>query len=309
MKRASFPEVAGEPVRGTWAWVRRVIRLMVVAALLSVFGAVAEAQPLDVPPGTSQFTFTDIRGRAETPITVFSHRPASCDASCPILFVMHGNTRNAAAYLSHWVAWAEASGVLVLAPQFGGRDWPGSRSYNQGDVGASAEPARWSFSVIEHLFDAVRTTQKDYRIFGHSAGAQFVHRLLFLLPDNRASVALMANAGWYTLPQWLESQTPFAWPHSMRASRTGERGVRAALAKQVVLLLGEADIQESAPDLDQSAASRAQGPHRLARGEHFFSMAQRAAAELGLPLNWRLVRVPGVGHDAKGMSRAAAGEL
>lgn len=261
---------------------------------------------LAIPAGTARFTFVDSRGRADRPIMVHSHRPAACAHQCPILIVMHGNTRDAASYRNHWVRWADEQGFVVLAPEFNRQDWPGSRSYNQGDMAAQVNPALWSYSVVEHLFDAVRTTQTHYRLFGHSAGAQFVHRFLFALPHNRASMALMANAGWYTLPEWREGRAAFIWPHSLVGARVGEQGVRSALSKQVVVLLGEADTHSADPDLDQAAGSRAQGPHRLARGLFFWEEVHKVAQELGVTLPWSLVRVPGVGHDAKGMTDAAA---
>lgn len=261
---------------------------------------------MEVPAGTSSFTFQDARGRTDRPITVFSHRPRQCATECPILFVMHGNTRNAAGYRDHWVPWADSQGFVVLAPEFSRQQWPGSRTYNQGDMAAQADPAMWSYSVIEHLFDAVRTTQTHYRIFGHSAGAQFVHRLLYALPKNRASLALIANAGWYTLPEWREDRAAFAWPHSLVGARVGEEGARAAMGKPVVVLLGEADTNANDADLDQAPGSRAQGPHRLARGLYYWGQVRAAGAEAGVEPPWTLVRVPGVGHDAKGMTDAAA---
>jgi poly(3-hydroxybutyrate) depolymerase len=267
---------------------------------------VPETGTLAVPAGTASFIFRDQRGRPDRPITVHSHRPTACGAHCPILFVMHGNTRNAAGYRDHWVPWADTLGLVILAPEFNRQDWPGSRSYNQGDMAAQANPAMWSYSVIEHLFDAVRTTQTCYRIFGHSAGAQFVHRFLVALPNNRASLALMANAGWYTLPEWREDRASFQWPHSLVGARVGEAGVRAALYKPAVVLLGEADNNPSVSDLDQAAGSRAQGPHRLARGLYYWEQVNAVAHEMGITLPWALVRVPGVGHDAKGMTDAAA---
>ncbi|MFM8696553.1 MAG: hypothetical protein ACKOEN_07715, partial [Betaproteobacteria bacterium] len=174
---------------GRWA-----LGVAVWALVVALFSPAAWAA-LDIPVGTHSVVFQDGRGRPDRPITVHTHRPSRCVAACPILFVMHGNTRNAAAYRDHWVPWADTLGLMVLAPEFNRRDWPGSRSYNQGDMAAQSDPAMWSYSVVEHLFDAVRTTQAHYLIFGHSAGAQFVHRLLMALPNNRASMAMIANAG------------------------------------------------------------------------------------------------------------------
>ena len=242
---------------------------------------------------------------------VYSHRPLQCQApaACPIQFVMHGNSRTAQGYRDYWVAAANQHGFVVLAPEFTRAAWPGSRSYNQGDVAASDDSRLWAFSVVEHLFDEVRTSQTHYRIFGHSAGAQFVHRMMALLPDNRASQAVVANAGWYTLPEWREERTNFPWPHSLFRARVGEPGTRAALSKPTLILLGEDDTDTRDPDLDQSPGSQAQGLHRLARGLNYFEFSRKLATELGMSLPWRLVRVPHTGHSGRGMSEAAAREL
>lgn len=54
-----------------------------------------------------------------------------------------------------------------------------------GADGASYSRAQGSFSAIEDVFDAVRkanaSAARSYDIYGHSAGAQFVHRLVWFL--------------------------------------------------------------------------------------------------------------------------------
>ena len=48
-----------------------------------------------------------------------------------------------------------------------------------------------------------------------------------------------------------------------------------------------------------------QGLNRLARGKKFFETAKAKAEELGVPFNWRLVTVPGVGHQGTIMGNVA----
>ncbi len=38
-----------------------------------------------------------------------------------------------------------------------------------------------------------------YKIYGHSAGAQFVHRYLLITKEPAVDQAVIANAGWYTV--------------------------------------------------------------------------------------------------------------
>ena len=49
-----------------------------------------------------------------------------------------------------------------------------------------------------------------------------------------------------------------------------------------------------------------QGIHRLARGKYFYEKARQYARELNAAFNWKIVIVPGVGHDYKAMGNAAA---
>lgn len=278
------------------------IWLLALGALAS-FGTHA-ATP--VPSGKWSFVFTDKRGQADRPVRVYTYRPRQCDSACPMVFVLHGKSRDASNYRDHWELAADRYGFLVVAPEFSEKSWPGSAAYNLGDVADNANPEKWSYSVIEHLFDEMRDGQKDYRIFGHSAGAQFVHRFMMLRPDNRASVAIVANAGWYAMPEWRKDRKAPDWPYSLVGSPAGERELRAALAKRVVVVLGEGDTSTTDKDLRKTEEAMRQGTNRLERGESFFAAATAAARDLGVKFAWELSYVPGTGHEGAKMSRAAA---
>ncbi|MGE0355356.1 MAG: hypothetical protein AB7P08_00435 [Burkholderiales bacterium] len=276
------------------------------AALLGLATVLPAQAATPVPSGKWSFVFNDKRGHADRQVRVYTYRPRQCDSTCPILFVMHGRKRNASAYRDYWELPADRHGFLVIAPEFAERQWPKAAAYSLGDVADNASREKWSYSVIEHLFDEMRDGQKDYRIFGHSAGAQFVHRMLLLLPDNRASAAIVANAGWYLMPEWRGDKVAAKYPYSLVESPAGERELRQALARKVFVLLGEADTKTDDPDLERSDGAMKQGANRVERGENFFGAASGAAAALGVKLGWELSYVPGVGHEGGKMSAAAA---
>ena len=50
----------------------------------------------------------------------------------------------------------------------------------------------------------------------------------------------------------------------------------------------------------------AQGPHRYGRAHFMLDFGKAEAARLGVPCNWQLITVAGIGHDGAAMSRAAA---
>jgi poly(3-hydroxybutyrate) depolymerase len=257
-----------------------------------------------IEPGSSSFLFTDVKGRRDQPMRVYTYRPARCDATCPLVIVVHGVSRNASGYRDYWRGAAERFGLVVVAPEFSRAQWP---NFNHG---ASDGPRElWPVSVLEHLFDEVADGRKDYIAFGHSAGGQLVQRLALLLPDNRAAVIVAANPGWYLMPEWRAGRAAAPFPYSLAGSPVGEKELRRALQRRVVIMLGTNDSDPAAKDLNRSAGASAQGANRFERGKGFYRAASASAKELGVPFAWEIHEVPGVGHQAEPMSRAAAALL
>jgi poly(3-hydroxybutyrate) depolymerase len=278
----------------------------VLAGVLALVAAWPAAAATAIPPGKWSFLFTDAKGRADRPMRVYTYRPRQCDEKCPIQFVLHGQGRTASNYRDYWELAADRYGFLVVVPEFSKAHWPGGAGYNRGDVDATEDRDKWGFLLIEHLFDEVRSAQADYRIFGHSAGAQFLHRFLYFVPENRASLAVVANAGWYTLPEWRPGKVKYTWPYALVGAKVGEKEARQALGKRMVVMLGEGDTDPNAPDLDRTEGSLAQGANRLERGRNFYRAASELAKEAEAAFLWELAYVPGTAHEGSKMSRAAA---
>jgi pimeloyl-ACP methyl ester carboxylesterase len=279
-----------------------------MAGIACAFAPVAFSAT-EIPPGKWSFVFTDKKGHPDRPLRVYTYRPRACDSKCPIQFVMHGKQRNASGYRDQWELLADRFGLQVVVPEFAEKSWEGAGAYNLGGVSDSSDPEKWSYSVVEHLFDEVRDGQKGYAIFGHSAGAQFVQRMLVMLPGNRIEVAAVANAGWYLMPEWRSDRAKAPYPYSLVGARVGEAALRSALGRRVVVVLGEADTDPAHPDLDRSDGAMKQGANRLERGENFFLAATTAARDLNVKFAWELTMVPNVAHDSAKMARAAAIEI
>jgi poly(3-hydroxybutyrate) depolymerase len=281
------------------------IRILALLLLIAVNAHAATS----IPNGKWSFVFTDAKGRgAEAPMRVYTYRPRKCDTKCPIQFVLHGLKRNASTYRDAWELIADNYGLIIVAPEFSQRDWPRAAGYNLGNV-EQADREKWSFSVIEHLFDEVRDGQADYRIFGHSAGGQFVHRMMLFRPDSRASVAVAANPGWYTMPEWRKDRKVDAFPYSLVDAKVGEPELRRALARRFVLMVGEKDNDPDAENLSKTDGAMKQGAGRVERGENFFKAATAAAKDLGVKFAWELVEVPETAHSGSKMGRFAADYL
>jgi poly(3-hydroxybutyrate) depolymerase len=283
------------------------MRLFLLAVALFICGHAFAATP--IPDGKWRFQWVDSKGYADRPFDVYTYRPRRCDSRCPIVFVMHGSKRDAAAYRGYWELLADRHEFLIVAPTFSQKSWPKAAAYNLGGVGDQPDREKWAYSAIEHLFDEVRDGHNGYAIFGHSAGGQFVQRMALFRPDSRATLMVAANPGWYAMPEWRKDKAQDPYPYSLVDARVGEAELRRALARRFILLAGEKDDDPDDEGLNGSSGAMKQGQTRVERAENFFKAATAAAGDLGVKLAWELVEVPETAHDAAAMSKAAAAAM
>ena len=280
-----------------------------VVCILCCQTCLAETPDEPLAAGQGVFSFAIEGTEPAKTIRVFYVKPERTTANTPVWFVMHGIDRNADEYRDKWIELSQQYRAIVLAPEFNSRDYPGSRAYNLGNMfdedGEPVDRSQWSYTVIDKLFDHVvqREGLKDqgYCLFGHSAGAQFVHRLMMFVPEAKVRLAVSANAGWYTLPD-LDR----AFPYGLDGSTADTESLKTAFGKPMVLLLGREDTDPNHKHLNKAAEAEAQGPHRLARGHYFFDQAKASAQAMEVKLAWRLIEVPDVGHSSSRMSPPAA---
>jgi poly(3-hydroxybutyrate) depolymerase len=277
-----------------------------VAFAVSSASSARAAAPEKFPAGDGLFTFTAWDG---PPLPVYFHAPAHVTPATPIIFVMHGQARNGDEYRDQWSELAARYGFLLLVPTFGNRDFPGFDSYNYGNVlapdGTRRPAGVWAFTAIERLFDHVKATAgltaPTYFIYGHSAGAQFVHRLFFFLPDARAARVITANAGAYMLPDFK-----VAHPYGLGSSGVTTADLKTALTRPVLVLLGEADIDPNHRPMPRTPEANAQGLHRFSRGLNYFRLATEQTVRLAVPFGWKIATVPDVAHSNTLMAPHAA---
>jgi hypothetical protein len=304
-----------QPKRAAAAWpAAAAVVALIVGAPSHAQESVATPETLSplIRSGKGSFVFRDPKTDPDRPVTVWYFLPPKADVrKAPILFVMHGTLRNGEEYRDQWTGLADRYNVLLLVPQFSREHYPGGL-YNRGNVRgkddeAPLPPAKWTFPVVEHLFDHVKAATRNraatYDIYGHSAGGQFVHRLALFTPGARFRRAVAANAGYYTLP--LETGGSL-YPFSLEGTAATTDWLKAALGRELVILLGEGDTDPKDPDLYHSPEADKQGLYRLARGKFFFEAGRTAAEQLRARFRWRMLTVPGVGHSNARMAEAAA---
>lgn len=288
----------------------RGLTVVVLALGLGLAAASAGTPALFAQTGPAESSYAD---PMPATIEVSSYAPPACAAKpCPLLIAVHGMGRNAKGARDAWKAAADQSGFLVLAPRFDNDQFP-SRLFQQGGVRGEPDKAKWTFGLIERLFDTARASGRvagdSYTIFGHSAGAQFVHRMVLLMPEARIAAAAVANAGYYTLPALTGQNGARAYPYSLKGTPAADATLARALAKPMLVMLGDQDIDPNHHQLNKSGGAEEQGATRFARGQHFMAAANDEARRLGVVFRWREVDVPGVAHQQSGMAKAAAAEL
>ena len=257
----------------------------------------------------SEFRLPVEGGAPSKEVSAFLYEPVNYNRDPPALVVLHGVTRAAGLYLSSWMPYAEACSSLLIVPRFAKTYWPGARSYNPGNMfakdGTLVPEKDWSFTALEQLCDAVFLEQNhrnsQFAMYGHSAGAQFVHRYLIFKGGHRIHSAVVANAGWYTVPDCHH-----AMPYGIADVAPQGTKLESAFAAPLTIVLGKHDIRTQDPELRQTKEALSQGAHRLARGRYFYSAAKEEAARLCLSFRWSVVEIEGCGHSDKSVARVSA---
>ncbi len=288
------------------ALIRVMVRWCILVAALATVPMACAPEAVTEQATRGRFVFA---GWAGPPLPVWYQLPDTVTPATPVVVVMHGVGRDADRYRDEWADLAQDNGFIVIVPEYSKADFPDSRGYNTGYFvkkdGTPRPRNLWSYAAIEPLFDEARerfgTSVPRYTLYGHSAGAQFVHRFVMLMPEARIEQAIAANAGWYMMPD-----PATAFPYGIKGAPIGPETLKAALAKPMTLMLGTADNDPAATNFRTTPEANQQGPHRYARGLAFYAAGRKAAAQSGASFGWRMEPVPGVGHSNGLMAQAAA---
>lgn len=238
-------------------------------------------------------------------LRLFYYVPESKADKMPVVMVFHGIERNAIEYRDALIAKAATAGFILVVPEFSEETFPGSNAYVLGDMYPDGElpnadslrPAEaWSFSIVPRILQFVRmkvpAAGTQVYAIGHSAGAQFLHRTLLLLPSFSCDAAVVSAAGWYTLP---DKQVNF--PYGTGISPADSISHAAFFRRNIRVQVGMNDNNPNSSTLRHTPEADAQGLHRLARAQYFYNRCADLARQSGKPFNWSLHLIPGLGHD------------
>jgi len=264
--------------------------------------------------GTGFFTFTPQAPLNRPPVEIFYHIPDGDITTMPILMSLHGASRNGESYRDYWIQMANEHGFMVIAPEFTTANYPGlGDNYNMSNIfddGDNPSPetfndkSEWTFSTLDPLFDYVKVAasniRETYNAWGHSGGAQFLHRFVTYLPNSNLDIAVCSNAGWYTVPE-----NGVSFPYGIDNGQLPAADLTAAFSKKQIVHLGQNDNDPNSGLRRNSVVDGQQGIHRLERGRYYFNTSQATAQNMSVTFNWELHEIAGVGHDPQLMANDA----
>ncbi|MFT6827755.1 MAG: pimeloyl-ACP methyl ester carboxylesterase [Roseivirga sp.] len=269
---------------------------------------ITEASP--IKDGKDSFVMYAYKQTERKSIKVWTYKPQNWNDGDKIVFVMHGGGRNADDYLDAWVAIAEENNLFIVAPEFENKFSKYiTNDYQEGNLftffGMRNPKEEWAYTVVENVFDHIKSvnsfTNEHYDIFGHSAGGQFVHRMIMLMPESRIRTAISANAGFYSLPN-----ENLEFPYGIKNSGMDlNSDLQKAYEKRLVILLGELDNDPSLGTFRTTDLAMEQGTNRLERGTNFYNLNKKLKSKNNWTFNWEIDTIKNVGHSYQEMSENA----
>jgi poly(3-hydroxybutyrate) depolymerase len=267
-----------------------------------------DLQELVAGPGATSLKWHD-RAFPDQALYLHAARPRQYTPTTPLLFVHHGVGRNGADYRDYWLPLAETFDILAIAIEFPEASFPDYLRYHFGNLhnedGTPNPREQWTYGIVPRLFDLLReagvTHRQRYGVFGHSAGGQFVHRMLSFGFRDRVAAAVSANAGTYAMPD-----LDIAWPFGLGQTEVTPVSLAPVLNFPLIVMAGTNDTKTTGRFFPKGPRSMRQGETRYHRAHNYVGLGRSVAEAMGTHCAWTVIDVPGVGHDGHGMSVAAA---
>lgn len=209
------------------------------------------------------------------------------------LVSVHGVSRNVEEHVELYRPYADAYGVVLVAPLFAANRF---RDYQR--LGRKGRGPRADLALIRLLNELGGPLGIDsgwVDMFGFSGGAQFAHRFAMAHPQRVRRLSLGA-AGWYTMPD-----KSLSYPLGV-GDAAGLEGVRldlsAAARLPTLVLVGELDDCPRDQELNRSREiRRRQGRTRRSRAQTWTQAMNAYSKRHREPAAVSLRVLPGVDHS------------
>lgn len=231
--------------------------------------------------------------------------PHSAADDAPLFVTVHGISRNAEEHARRFARFAEAHGVVLVAPLFSCERFP---RYQRLSAREGERPADLVLlNILEETGALISVNSDRIYLFGFSGGGQFAHRFAMRHPQ-RVARYVVAAAGWYTFP---DPQQRF--PRGMRHNRRMPHLVfdlAAFLSIPASVIVGERDVKPGSALNQNPKIIAQQGENRRERGQRWIGAMVEAARQAGVSPRFSFDVVPACGHSfRRAMRRGNLGEL
>jgi len=238
-----------------------------------------------------------------TDFTVLTYKPPGCAVSGALL-LFHGADRSIYNERNDVVPLAQHYCLFVAEALFDENRFPVWRYQHGGIVhqGVVQPSSAWTPRYVIALAAWVRQEEGQpnlpYVQVGHSAGGQFLGRVVAYSPET-ARHTIIANPS-----SWVVPSLDVAAPYGFGGVPDAEASLRRYLAAHVSVLVGGADTDSK--ELEVSLEANKQGLNRYQRAQNVFREAESVARKNGWTFNWTLTIIPNVGHHAMEMLQSDA---
>ena len=242
-------------------------------------------------------------------VNLFYTLPDVINEETKVLFIIHGGSRNAYDYLKIWIELSKNKNIILVAPEFSRNNHNDYALLNMSDHYANPnknneEYLDMSISSFFNFFKSKYALKvNDYKIYGHSGGAQFLHRYILFSNDSRISSSVIANSGYYTFLNWDD------YPYGIKdVDELNSKKIENFLSEKVTMLIGEKDrgFTRSSHTSANEKGIIAQGRNRFQRANNYFNHLVVISEQFEIPFRWKFYVVENVGHENKKMSSRAA---
>lgn len=231
-----------------------------------------------------------------------------------LLVLIHGMIGNddsaieaAETYIKRWTALADREQLVILAPafdqaNFGGHNGPGG-GY-RGLFGRHVGADEFVNTLVDATRVSFRTLPEKFRLYGHSAGGQFVSRYLVTHPDRVEAAVISASANFaFPAPDvpWTNGMMPLKrrmrWsdnkPYKQIEIKPDPRNWLKAAQIPVTVVVGERDTEILKPIPGNP------GENHVARARYWVEAMRNHARENKQVARIRLIVVEKIGHSSK----------
>jgi pimeloyl-ACP methyl ester carboxylesterase len=191
----------------------------------------------------------------------------------PILFAIHGISRNAAEMATRFAEHPHFKDWTIVAPLF---EKARFGQYQQLLAGPGQTRSDLGLlALLNTLRDQFKIDCDQLALFGFSGGAQFAHRFAMLYPARVRSVVAV-SAGWYLMPD-----PGLAWPYGLGDGSPVPVDRSATLDVPITVVVGDNDLRIDGSVRQTPLINMMQGETRLRRAKRWAKAMRKAADEAG----------------------------